>query len=143
MGFCYVAKEIAGQPCKPQKPQRVEDGAVKDEIAITLRWHDGPDGVQVLGCSRQTAKGIASALMYGLPVQQLDEMSQAALFEFIRIYGIKARMTFIEKGGNPHVVIPSVLENWNRPPRLGSRALVTSLAFGELGEVRMYLDFEG
>jgi chemotaxis protein CheX len=57
----------------------------------------------------ESAKQIASVMMMGLPVNELDEMAQSALSELSNMLTANASMSFSESGTNINISTPTLM----------------------------------
>ena len=105
-------------PCLPQLGfQQVKRGnlRVSEKMAVSL------DVIAVVGLSQQlrgnvayamsqeTAKKFASVMMMGMPVEQLDEMSQSAISEASNMITANAAMTLESQGISVNISPPTLV----------------------------------
>jgi chemotaxis protein CheX len=90
-------------------------GAIKGNVAYSLKLED--------------AKKIASTMMMGMPVDELDEMSKSALSELANMLTANAATSFYDMGIQIDISTPTLLQGNNISIKMSSNeALCVRLA---------------
>jgi chemotaxis protein CheX len=66
-------------------------------------------GNVIYGTTMESAKGIASTMMMGMPVNELDEMAQSAISELTNMLTANACMGFSEQNINIDISTPTLM----------------------------------
>ena len=78
-------------------------------LTISLGVIGDVKGNVVYTMSLESGKGIASKMMMGMPVNELDEMAQSALSELSNMLTAKAATIFSEQGLNVDISTPTLI----------------------------------
>lgn len=101
----YGEKPGLGNLFLKQYPYKV------DEISITVGIVGDISGKVIYNLSEHTACSIASKMMFGMPVEHLDELSQSAVSELANMISGNVATIFSEKGKFVDITPPIFIAN--------------------------------
>ena len=130
--------------------QVIEYGAIREEDAVL----DGNELVVIIGITgalrgnlaysfpRQSAEGLASAMMMGFPVETLDDMSLSALAELCNMFTGSAISRLSDPQRPLDITPPSVIMGESLYVVLGSERALSQRVVTGLGPVDLTLVLE-
>lgn len=106
--FDNVARQVIN--IKPEKGKLyVKEGSTKSgDVAITIGVTGDLSGSVVLSMSEEAAKFIASKMMFGMEVKELDDMAKSAISELGNMVAGNSASFFVNIGKNINITPPSL-----------------------------------
>jgi len=115
--FLQAFDSVVGQVVnvKPEKGNLyVKEGSVKSgEVVITIGVTGDLTGTVILNMSEYAAKYIASKMMYGMEVKELDDMAKSAISELGNMIAGNSASFFLNIGKNINITPPSLYTGSN------------------------------
>lgn len=90
------------------------------EVTLLVGLSDGIRGNVAYCMSLETAKGIASSMMMGMPVNEFDEMAQSAISELANMVTANAATLLSERGMVVQISPPTMIIGENQHIRVSS-----------------------
>jgi chemotaxis protein CheX len=92
----------------------LKEGSVKSgEVVITIGVTGDLMGNVILNMSQETAKFIASKMMFGMEVRELDDMAKSAISELGNMIAGNSAGYFLQIGKNINITPPSLYTGTN------------------------------
>jgi len=101
-----------------------EQELVHTGVNIIVGIVGGAKGNVVYSMSLETAKKIASTMMMGMPVEELDEMSKSALSELANMLTAGAATAFYNMGIKVDISTPTLLHGENISIKMSSNQVL-------------------
>jgi chemotaxis protein CheX len=92
----------------------VKEGSVKSgDVVITIGVTGDLTGSVILNMSEESAKYIASKMMFGMEVKELDDMAKSAISELGNMIAGNSASFFLDIGKNINITPPSLYTGSN------------------------------
>ena len=100
-------------------------------------------GNVVYGLTLENAKKIASTMMLGMPITDLDEMAQSALAELTNMLTANAATIFSTNGINVDISTPTLLHGNNMSAKMSSNQVLCIQLLANEIPIEINVAFEG
>jgi chemotaxis protein CheX len=133
-----VLKEVAGIDLSLGKVYIKNAPYTSGNVVIIVGITGKIKGQAVFSLSNDVARAIASGMMMGMPVNELDEMAKSALSELGNIIMGNTATVFYGKGLNIDITPPTILTGDNiqfSPNKLTTVSIPLSLSIGGTLEI--------
>jgi chemotaxis protein CheX len=115
--FLQAFDNVVGQVVnvKPERGQLfIKEGSVKSgEVVISIGVTGDLTGSVILNMSERTAKFVASKMMFGMEVKELDDMAKSAISELGNMIAGNSASFFMDIGKNINITPPSLYTGTN------------------------------
>lgn len=99
-------------------------------------------GNVVYSLEPQSAKNIASTMMMGMPIEELDEMSKSALSELANMLTAGAAMAFYNMGMHIDISTPTLLQGENIAIKMSSNQVLCVQLLADDNVIEVNIAFE-
>ncbi len=119
------------------RPKVVADKeSLTHEVTVGIGLTGGVRGDVVLGMNSTTARQVASTMLLGVSIEEMDEMAQSALCELVNIIVGNATIDLSGSGVDCRITLPRVDFNASVAPVDGLKTLAIPIQ-SPLGEIRL------
>lgn len=140
--FFELLPQLGFQEVKRGKLRVSEKMAVSLDVIAVVGLSQQLKGNVAYAMSQETAKKFASVMMMGMPVEQLDEMSQSAISEASNMLTANAAMTLEAQGLKVNISPPTLVIGTNVKVRISSvQSLIVEIVT-EVGVIDVILGIE-
>lgn len=140
--FLESASMVIQQMCNvapaPGQMSVKEIACSDDHLWIMIGMTGELRGDVLYGLKKQVALRIASAMMGGYPVQELDELGKSAISELGNMISGNASTLLASRGVSVDITPPRLVEGGDTS-RFPGKAWAVPLHLGELGEIEIHV----
>jgi chemotaxis protein CheX len=111
-------------------------------VTVLVGMTHGLRGNIAYSMCQNTACGIASRMMMGMPVEQLDEMAQSAITEMANMITGHAATLYAAGGHTVDISPPNLMLGDNVSMRFGSGRTVLVEMLSEVGSINLFIGLE-
>ncbi len=105
-----VFREVANLELKKERVQFYEEGhKFNADVATLLGFTGSLKGQLVISLNEKIAKGFASAILMGVPVEEFNELAESGVCEMVNMVGGKALANLLEQGYTCDLSVPSIV----------------------------------
>jgi chemotaxis protein CheX len=126
----FVINQTCGIELKPGKPYVTQSEYTDDVFVVLLGITGQLHGQVILAMSKEIAKVLASKMMMGMPVPELNDMAKSALGELMNMMMGNAMTIFAEKNILLDITPPTIFVSKDLSLNVGdSRMIAIPLEF--------------
>lgn len=137
--FLESATNVFQQMCNISPTQgdlEVKDVALYDDhIWLQIGLTGQLKGDIIFGLPKEVALRIVSAMMGGLPIQEIDEISKSAISELGNMISGNASTILFNQGITIDITPPQLLESASHIADMQGKALSVPLDLGNMGKI--------
>jgi len=122
--FTTIMPQLGYSQIESGNVSEKEQELVHTGVNIIVGIVGGAKGNVVYSMSLETAKKIASTMMMGMPVEELDEMSKSALSELANMLTAGAATAFYNMGIKVDISTPTLLHGENISIKMSSNQVL-------------------